>query len=98
MEIINFTEARQNFKSVLDRVRDNFDVAVVIRREGDDAVIISKSHYDSIMETLYLLRSPVNAERLRESIASVKAGEIEEHDLIDIASSDFPSENCSDRA
>ena len=99
MEIINFTEARQNFKSVLDRVRDNVDVAVVIRRDGDDAVIISKSHYDSIMETLYLLRSPANAERLRESIASVKAGEIEEHDLIDdVASSDFTSETGKDRA
>jgi antitoxin YefM len=35
------------------------------------------------METLYLLRSPANAARLKESIAAVEAGEIEEHDLID---------------
>jgi antitoxin YefM len=83
MEIINFTEARRNFKNVLDRVTDNADCTVVVRRNGDDAVIMSKSHYDSIMETLYLLRSPANAARLKESIAAVEAGEIEEHNLID---------------
>ncbi len=84
MEIVNFTEARQNFKAVLDRVTSDVDATVVVRREGDDAVIMSKSHYDSIMETLYLLRSPVNAQRLKESIAAVEAGQVEEHDLIDV--------------
>ena len=76
MEIVNFTQARQNFKAVLDRVTNDVDATVVVRREGDDAVIMSKSHYDSIMETLYLLRSPLNAQRLRESIAAVEAGEV----------------------
>jgi antitoxin YefM len=42
MEIINFTEARRNFKNVLDRVTDNADCTVVVRRNGDDAVIMSK--------------------------------------------------------
>ena len=83
MEILNYTQARQNFKNVLDRVTDDVDCTVVVRRDGDDAVIMSKSHYDSIMETLYLLRSPANAKRLMESVAAVEAGEIEEHQLIE---------------
>jgi antitoxin YefM len=99
MEIVNFTEARQNFKSVLDRVTDNVDCAIVVRRGSEDAVIMSKSHYDSIMETLYLLRSPVNAARLRDSIAAVEAGEIFEHDLIEeVDSEDLTSETCDNRA
>lgn len=99
MEIVNFTEVRQNFKSVLDRVTDNVDCAIVVRRGSDDAVIMSKSHYDSIMETLYLLRSPVNAARLRDSIAAVEAGEISEHDLIEeVDSEDLTSEACDNRA
>jgi antitoxin YefM len=89
MEIVNFTEARQNFKSVLDRVTDNVDCAIVVRRGGDDAVIMSKSHYDSI----------VNAARLRDSIAAVEAGETEEHDLIEeVDSEDLTSEACENRA
>jgi PHD/YefM family antitoxin component YafN of YafNO toxin-antitoxin module len=48
---------------------------------------------------LYLLRSPVNAARLRDSIAAVEAGEIEEHDLIDeVDSGDLTSEACEDSA
>ena len=95
MEILNFTEARQNFKAVLDRVTNDVDATVVVRREGDDAVIMSKSHYDSIMETLYLLRSPANAQRLRESIAAVEAGKVKEHDLIDVDEDLSTGENSS---
>ena len=83
MEIINYTEARKNLKTVLDRVADDEDYTVIYRRDAEDAVIMSKSHYDSLMETLYLLSSPKNAQRLNESIAALRRGEFEEHDLID---------------
>lgn len=83
MEILNFTQVRQNLKDVLDRVTDDADCTVVVRRDGDDAVIMSKSQYDSIMETLYLLRSPANAKHLMEAISRDKADEGESHELID---------------
>ena len=83
MEIVNYTQLRQNLKETLDRVTNDVDATVVVRRDGDDAIIMSKSHYDSMMETLYLMRSPKNAERLMESVAAVERGEFEEHQLID---------------
>jgi antitoxin YefM len=83
MKIINYSEARQNFKAVLDRVIDDQDCTVITRSGVEDAVIMSKSHYDSIMETLYLMRSPANAQHLIEAIARDQAGEFEKHDLID---------------
>ena len=83
MEILNYTQLRNNLKEVLDRVSDNVDSTVVVRRDGDDAVIMSKSHYDSIMETFYLMKSPANARRLMESVAAVNRGEFEERSLID---------------
>ena len=83
MEILNFTQVRQNLKDVLDRVTDDADCTVVVRRDGDDAVIMSKSQYDSIMETRYLLRSPANAKHLMEAISRDKADEGESHELID---------------
>ena len=83
MEIINFTEARKNFKSVLDRVTEDVDCTVIVRRQSDDAVIMSKQHYDSIMETLYLLRSAANVKHLIEAIGEDKTGQVEYHDLIE---------------
>lgn len=83
MEIINYSEARQNFKAVLDRVINDRDCTVITRGGVEDAVIMSKSHYDSIMETLYLMRSPANARHLIEAIDRDRAGEFEQHDLLD---------------
>ena len=83
MEIINFSEARNNFKTVLDRVANDQDCTIIVRRDAEDAVLMSKSHYDSLMETFYLLKSPANAKHLEEAITEYREGKIEEHDLID---------------
>ena len=83
MKIVNYSEARENFKQVLDRVSDDCDSTLIKRRNREDVVLLSKSHYDSIMETLYLMRSPANAQHLMEAIARDKAGQGESHDLID---------------
>ena len=49
---------------LLDQVTHNREV-VVIQRRGEEAVaMIAASELESLMETAYLLRSPLNAERL----------------------------------
>lgn len=83
MEVVNYSQARENFKQVLDRVSDDCDSTLIKRRDREDVVLLSKSHYDAIMETLYLMRSPANAKHLMEAIARDKAGQGEHHDLID---------------
>ncbi len=83
MNIVNFSEARNNFKSVLDRVANDKDCTVIVRRDAEDAVVMSKSYYDSLIETVYLLKSPANAEHLEKAISEYREGKTEEHDLID---------------
>ncbi|MBU2429208.1 MAG: type II toxin-antitoxin system Phd/YefM family antitoxin, partial [Proteobacteria bacterium] len=61
MKIINFSEARNNLKSVLDRVIDDADYTIITRRDSEDAVVMSMETFNSFMETFYLLRSPANA-------------------------------------
>ncbi len=83
MKIISFTEARNSLKSVLDQVINNADCAVITRRDSEDAVVMSLQYYQSLMETVYLLRLPANAEHLRKSIAQYSEGKVLEKDLID---------------
>ncbi|MGL5834944.1 MAG: type II toxin-antitoxin system Phd/YefM family antitoxin [Waterburya sp.] len=83
MEIVNYSEARENLKQVLDRVSDDCDSILIKRRDHEDIVLLSKSHYDSIMETLHLMRSPANAQHLMEAIARDQAREGEHHKSID---------------
>ena len=83
MNIVNFSEARKNFKSLLDKVTNDKDCTVIVRKDAEDAVVMSKSYYESLIETVYLLKSPANAQHLEQAIAEYKAGETQEHDLID---------------
>ena len=74
MYIVTYSEARNNLKSVLDKVVADSMPTVIFRQNGESVVMISKDEYDRMNETNYLLSSPVNAQRLRESIAQMDAG------------------------
>ncbi len=83
MRVISFTEARNSLKSVLDQVVNDADCAVITRRDSQDAVVMSLDSYNSLMETVYLLKSPANAEHLRKSIEQFNRSKFEERDLLD---------------
>ena len=55
----------------------------VTRSKGEDVVVLSKSDYESMQETLYLLSSPKNAERLARGLEEYKKGEGITRDHID---------------
>ena len=82
MQIISFTEARNSLKSVLDRVVNDADCTVITRRDSEDAVVMSLDYYDSLMETVYLLKSPANAEHLSKSIEQFNQGKVQVKELI----------------
>ncbi|MCK5783681.1 MAG: type II toxin-antitoxin system prevent-host-death family antitoxin [Desulfobacterales bacterium] len=83
MRIINFSEARNNLKSVLDQVIEDADYTIITRRDSEDAVVMSLETYNSFIETFYLLRSPANAAHLTKSIEQYKTGKAQERDLVD---------------
>lgn len=83
MRVVNFSEARSQLKSVLDRVVDDADYTVIARRDAEDAVVMSLEHFNSLMETVHLLKSPVNAQHLARSIEQYKSGQVVTKDIID---------------
>ena len=74
MRLINYSEARNSLKAVLDATVDDADVTVITRRDGPDAVVMSFDQYNSIMATLHLLSSPDNAAHLAKSIREYRQG------------------------
>jgi len=68
----SYTELRENLASYLDRVVDDREVVVVKRRGARDVAITAADELAGLEETAYLLRSPANARRLRESLAESK--------------------------
>ena len=83
MRVVSFTEARNGLKSVLDNVVNDVDYTIITRRDSEDAVVMSLDHYNSLMETVHLLKSPANAAHLSKSIEQYRSGKIMERDIID---------------
>ncbi len=69
---IAYTNARNGLASLLDRVSKNSEIVVISRRNKPDVALISKKELDSLLETVYLLRSPVNAQELFKAIDESK--------------------------
>jgi antitoxin YefM len=90
MRIINFSDARNNLRSVLDQVVEDADVTVIVRRDAPDAVVMSLDHYNGLLETVHLLSSPANAAHLARSLAQADAGEARHRDLIDVPDAGEP--------
>jgi antitoxin YefM len=82
MHAISYSEARENLKSVIDKVVADRAPIAITRQRGEGAVLISASEWASMEETLYLLQSPANAGRLLDAVADLDAGKGEEHELI----------------
>ena len=83
MQVVTFSEARESFKAVLDRVESDADVTLITRRNSQSAVVMSLDTYNSLMETVHLLRSSANAAHLQRSLEQVERGELLRHPLID---------------
>ena len=75
MRTVSFTEARNGLKKILDQAINDADCTVITRRDSEDAVVMSLDYYNSLMETVHLLKSPANAVHLSKSIEQFRTGQ-----------------------
>ncbi|TXF99859.1 type II toxin-antitoxin system Phd/YefM family antitoxin [Massilia arenae] len=85
MRIINFSDARDDLRAVIDQVMEDADITVISRRDGPDAVVMSLDHYSNLMETVHLISSPANAVHLDKSITQARSGRAQHRELLDNA-------------
>jgi antitoxin YefM len=59
-----YSQARENLASLLNRVTDDREIAIITRRGSEDVALVSADELAGLLETAHLLRSPANAKRL----------------------------------
>jgi len=79
----NYSEFRGDLKKYLDNVEFNNETLIIKRGKGKGTVVISLDEYNSLMETVHLLSSKANADRLYESIQQMKDGKTVTKDIIE---------------
>ncbi|MUG93789.1 type II toxin-antitoxin system prevent-host-death family antitoxin [Scytonema sp. UIC 10036] len=83
-KITSPTDARNDFFKLLDLVVENHQVYIINRRDGENVALISESDLVSLVETVYLLRSPANASRLLDAIEESKTGKIQPQTIAEL--------------
>jgi antitoxin YefM len=81
MKVITYTAARENLADTMQRVCEDHAPVVITRRRDQAVVMMALDDYEALEETSYLLRSPRNANRLREAIDQLRSGQGTERKL-----------------
>jgi antitoxin YefM len=76
MLVANFSEFRSRLKKFLDEVEFNHETVIIKRGEGSGSVLVSLDEYNSLIETVHLMKSTKNLTHLRLSMAQIETGEV----------------------
>jgi antitoxin YefM len=80
----NFTELRKDLKKYLDIIEENDETLIVKRGVGKGTVLMSLDEYNSLIETVHLLSSKNNANRLFESVKQIEEGKTIKKNIKDL--------------
>ena len=83
MEAISYSSVREKLAETMERVCDDHEPIIITRQNSRSVVMMSLEDYNAIEETAYLLRSPANAENLRESIKQYQEGKFKHRKQIE---------------
>ena len=83
MKSISYTSARGDLAKTMQEVRESRAPIAITRKGAGSVVMMSMEEYESMEETLYLMRSPESARRLLDAIAELESGGGQECELIE---------------
>lgn len=81
MLAVNYTTLRENMKSCMDKVTDDYETMIVTRKNNKNVVMISEESYNNMLENLHLVGNKANYDWLMESKKQLEQGMTMKHDL-----------------
>ena len=83
MTHVSPSDLRRNLSRYLDEAAETNTPIVVARQGGKgNVVIMAEAEFAGWQETVHLLSSPRNAERLLKSLREAESGQLAPHDLL----------------
>ncbi|SOC42288.1 type II toxin-antitoxin system Phd/YefM family antitoxin [Salinicoccus kekensis] len=81
MSVTTYSNARKNFKALIEQVNADSDAITITTKDNNNAVLISEAEYNKFVETIYLLQNPANAKHLAKSMEQLEQSEVKEVSL-----------------
>jgi antitoxin YefM len=81
MKTVSYTELRENLATYLSQVLADREPIIIERRGQENVALVAADDLSSLLETVYLLRSRTNADRLLEALEEAREGKLKEMSL-----------------
>lgn len=81
MQAVFYSKARNNLRDIINKVCDDYDEYIITTKDEKTAVIISYEEYSAMKETMYLLSSKNNRDRLNEAVAQIESSKYKKRDI-----------------
>jgi len=84
MLAVNYTTLRENMKTYMDKITDDYETMIVTRKDNKNVVMLSEESYNNMMENIYVMGTKSNYDWLMESKAQLENGMVSAHELSEV--------------
>ena len=84
MQAVNYTNLRENMKSYMDKVTDDYETIIVTRKDNKNVVMLSEESYNNLMENIYVMGNKNNYDWLMKGKAQLESGQCAAHELFEV--------------
>ena len=81
MQAVFYSQARNNLRDIINKVCDDFDEYIITTKDDKKAVLISYEEYSAMKETMYLLLSKTNRDRLNDAVDQIEKLQYTKRDI-----------------
>lgn len=85
MLAVNYTNLRDNMKTYMDKVTDDYETMIVTRKDNKNVVMISEETYNNLIENAYIMGNKANFDWLMQSKAQLEMGKVSAQNLIEVS-------------
>ncbi len=82
---VNYTNLRENMKSYMDKVTDDYETMIVTRKDNKNVVMLSEVSYNNLMENIHVMGNKANYDWLMESKEQLEKGNCIKKELIEVS-------------
>ena len=85
MLAVNYTNLRDNMKTYMDKVTDDYETMIVTRKDNKNVVMLSEETYNNLMENVYVMGDKATYDWLMESKAQLENGNFSVKKLAEVS-------------
>ncbi|MEK7431763.1 MAG: type II toxin-antitoxin system prevent-host-death family antitoxin [Cyanobacteriota bacterium] len=82
MQATNYSYARNNLKTLINKVCDDYEPLIITNKDNKNVVLISLEEYNALQEATFISSNKKDSEEILERMNDIKKGKFNKKDLL----------------